>query len=141
MRNINAAMEYSYFSPPQYSFPPLESKLIRVHALKYIKLQLIYIFSVCSLTSMHAKVKINHLKIKVQVHSPYYIYLPLCKGGFLQPWAQFQARFSHLRTCNSRSQNTVEPLLRDTVMITQKVTISNAQECKIQKWNKILILD
>ena len=108
MRNINAAMEYSYFSPPQYSFPPLESKLIRVHALKYIKLQLIYIFSVCSLTSMHAKVKINHLKIKVQVHSPYYIYLPLCKGGFLQPWAQFQARFSHLRTCNSRSQNTVD---------------------------------
>ena len=35
-------------------------------------------FSVCSLTSMHAKVKVNHLKIKVQVHSPYYIYLPLC---------------------------------------------------------------
>ena len=78
MRNINAAMEYSYFSPPQYSFPPLESKLIRVRALKYIKSQLIYIFSVCSLTSMHAKVKVNHLKIKVQVHSPYYIYLPLC---------------------------------------------------------------
>ena len=117
---------YSYFSPPQYSFPPLESKLIRVCALKYIKSQPIYIFSVCSLTSMHAKVKINHLKIKVQVHSPYYIYLPLCKGGFLQPWAQFQARFSHLRTCNSRSQNTVKPLLRDTVMITQNVTISNA---------------
>ena len=41
--------------------------------------------------------------------------------------SQFQAWFSHLRTCNSRLQNTVEPLLRDTVMITQRVTLSNVK--------------
>ena len=41
--------------------------------------------------------------------------------------SQFQAWFSHLRTCNSRLQNTVEPLLRDTVMITQSVTLSNVK--------------
>jgi len=34
--------------------------------------------------------------------------------------------FSSLRTCNSRLQITVEPLLRDVVMITQNVTLSNA---------------
>ena len=39
--------------------------------------------------------------------------------------AKFQAWFSCLRTCNSRLQNTVEPLLRDTVMITQNATLSN----------------
>ena len=41
--------------------------------------------------------------------------------------SQFQAWFSHLRRCNSRLQNTVEPLLRDTVMITQSVTLSNVK--------------
>ena len=41
--------------------------------------------------------------------------------------SQFQAWFSHLRTCNSRLQNTVDPLLRDTVMITQSVTLSNVK--------------
>ena len=75
MRNINAAMEYSYFSPPQYSFLPLESKGT---CIEIYKIAADLHFSVCSLTSMHAKVKVNHLKIKVQVHSPYYIYLPLC---------------------------------------------------------------
>ena len=35
-----------------------------------------------------------------------------------------------------RFQNTVEPSLRDTVMITQNVTLSNAEECNIQTWNK-----
>ena len=49
--------------------------------------------------------------------------------------------FSRLRTCNSRLQNTVEPLLRDSVMITQNATLTNAKECKIQKRNKILIWD
>ena len=58
-----------------------------------------------------------------------------------QDWAKFQARVSSRRTSNSRLQNTVEPLLRDIVMITQNVTISNAQECKIQKRNNIWILD
>ena len=38
-------------------------------------------------------------------------------------------------------QNTVEPLLRDTVMITQNVTLSNAYECKIPKRDETLILD
>ena len=42
---------------------------------------------------------------------------------------------------NSSFQNTVKPLLQDTVMIAQNVTPSNAKEGKIQKWNKILILD
>ena len=47
---------------------------------------------------------------------------------FIKPGlSQFQAWFSHLRTCNSRLQNTVEPLLRDTVMITQSVTLSNVK--------------
>ena len=40
--------------------------------------------------------------------------------------AKFQARFSCLRTCNSTLQNTVEPLLQDTVMTTQNITLSNA---------------
>ena len=40
--------------------------------------------------------------------------------------AKFQARFSCLRTFNSRLQNTVEPLLQDTVMTTQNITLSNA---------------
>ena len=126
MRNINVAMECSYFSPPQYSFPPLESKLIRVGALKYVKSQLIYIFSVCSLTSMPAKVKINHLK-STSTFSILYLFTPLLRWistvlgpeflkrwlNFTQKYGKFQARFSHLRTPNSRSQNTstVEPLL------------------------------
>ena len=38
-------------------------------------------------------------------------------------------------------KNTVEPLPRDTVMITQKVTLDNMQEGKLQKRNKILILN
>ena len=46
-----------------------------------------------------------------------------------------------LRTYNSSLQNTVVPLLREKVMITQNVTLSNAQEGKIQKRNKFLILD
>ena len=37
--------------------------------------------------------------------------------------------------------NTVELLLRDKVMITQKVTRSNTEEGKIQKCIKIVILD
>ena len=37
---------------------------------------------------------------------------------------------------NSSLQNTFEPLLRDTVMITQNVPLNNTQEGKIQKWNK-----
>ena len=36
-----------------------------------------------------------------------------------------QIRFSCLRTCNSSLQNSSEPLLRDTVMITQNVSLSN----------------
>ena len=32
-------------------------------------------------------------------------------------------------------------LLQDTVIITQNVTLSNVYKCKIQKRNKILILD
>ena len=54
--------------------------------------------------------------------------------------ATFQAWFSSLRTCNSRLQNTGEPLPRDTGMITQNVTLSDAEDCKIQKRNKIEIL-
>ena len=52
---------------------------------------------------------------------------------FLERWlsltqdkAKFQAQFSRLRTCNLRLQNNVEPLLRDTVMIRQTVTLRNA---------------
>ena len=37
--------------------------------------------------------------------------------------------------------NTVEPLIRETVMIKQNVTLSNTQEGKIQKRNEFLILD
>ena len=37
--------------------------------------------------------------------------------------------------------NTVEPLIRETIMIKQNVTLSNTQEGKIQKRNEILILD
>ena len=40
-----------------------------------------------------------------------------------------------------RLQNTVDPLLGDIVMIKQNVTLRNAEGCKIQKRNKILILD
>ena len=53
--------------------------------------------------------------------------------GFLERWlsltqdeAKFQAPFSRLRTCNLRLQNTAEPLLQDTVMITHNVTQINA---------------
>ena len=46
------------------------------------------------------------------------------KGVLLS--AKFHARFSRLRTFNSRIQSSVEPLLRDTVKITQNVTLSNA---------------
>ena len=60
-----------------------------------------------------------------------------CLCPFLERWlsliqdeAKFQARFSHLRTCNSGLQSVVESLLRDTVLITQNVTLSNAQECR-----------
>ena len=52
--------------------------------------------------------------------------------------SQFQVRYTQLEVTNI---NTVEPLLRDIVMITQNVTLSNALECKIQKRNIILILD
>ena len=71
--------------------------------------------------------------------------MPLAQ--FLERWlsltqdeATFQAWFSSLRTCNSRLQNTGEPLPRDTGMITQNVTLSDAEDCKIQKRNKIEIL-
>ena len=37
----------------------------------------------------------------------------------------------------SSLQNTVVSLLRDSVMITQNVTLSNAQEGKYKIWNKI----
>ena len=46
-----------------------------------------------------------------------------------------------LRTCNLSLQNTVVPLLREKVMITQNVTLSNTQDGKIQKRNEFLILD
>ena len=58
---------------------------------------------------------------------------------YKRPGPGFQAQFSSLRTCNSRLQYTVKYLLRDTVIITQNVILSNVYECKIQKRNKILI--
>ena len=50
-------------------------------------------------------------------------------------------RFPCLWTCNSCLQNTVEPLLGDTVIITQNVTLSHTLGRWIQKRNKILIPD
>ena len=55
--------------------------------------------------------------------------------------SQILSKVSCLRTCNSSLQNTVEPLIRETVMIKQNVTLSNIQEGKIQKRNEILIMD
>ena len=47
-----------------------------------------------------------------------------------------------LRACNSSLQNTVEPLLRDTVMIYTKCFYKQCiGRYKYKKWNKILILD
>ena len=50
-------------------------------------------------------------------------------------------RFSCLWTCNSCLQNTVEPLLGDTVIIIQNVTLSHTLGRWKQKRNKILIPD
>ena len=50
-----------------------------------------------------------------------------------------QARISRLGTCNSRLQNTIELLLQNTIMITQNVTLSYAQEGRIQLRYTILI--
>ena len=80
MRNINAAMEYvQLFFTSSIQLSPTGVKVNKGTCIEIYKIAAdLNFFSVCSLTSMHAKVKINHLKIKVQVHSPYSIYLPLC---------------------------------------------------------------
>ena len=60
------------------------------------------------------------------------IYLKPKAKRFLERWlsltqdyAKPQSQFSRLRTSNWRLQNTIEPLQRDTVLITQNVTQSN----------------
>ena len=55
--------------------------------------------------------------------------------------SEILSKVSCLRTCNESLQNTVEPSIRETVMIKQNVTLSNTEEGKIQKRNEILNLD
>ena len=79
MRNINAAMEHvQLFFTSSIQLSPTGVKVNKGTCIEIYKIAADFHFSVCSLTSMHAKVKISHLKIKVQVHSPYSINLPLC---------------------------------------------------------------
>ena len=62
------------------------------------------------------------------------------RARFLKRWLNL-TQVSCLRTFNSILENNVVPLLREKVMKTQNVTLSNTQEGKIQKRNEFLIQD